>query len=94
MEAHRIIGGTAFGPEVLKVVRAAFDEAWSEIEARFPSHVQEEARRALSTAVMSAARDDSHDSDVIRDAGMRAMARSYPQFFSAQDCGAPLAKDV
>ena len=93
-ESHRIIEGTAFGPEVLRVVRAAFDEAWSEIEARFPSDMHTEARRSLSAAVMSASRDDSSDSGPIRDAGVRAMKRGYPQFFTIDANDAPRARDV
>jgi hypothetical protein len=80
MEARRIIDGAAFGPEVLQVIRDAFDDAWRNIEIRFPVYMHLEARKMLAKAVMSAAREDSSDSAMIRDAAVRAMRRSYPQF--------------
>lgn len=93
MEARRIIEGAAFGPEVLKVVCAAFDASWAEIEMRFPEAMHWEARRALATAVMSTARDNSTDTAMIRDAAVRAMERSYPQYFGSVTSGRYSATD-
>jgi hypothetical protein len=82
MRARRIIEGAAFGPSVLKIVRQAFDEAWTSIEPLFALSEHEEAREALAHAVMSAARDDSADVVPIREAAIRAMRRKYPSRFN------------
>jgi hypothetical protein len=93
MDAHRIIEGAAFGPEVLKVVRSAFDDAWAAIEERFPASMHPEVRKALAIAVMSTARDNSTDTAMIRDAGVRAMQRAYQQYFAMAHCDTQTAKD-
>jgi hypothetical protein len=45
MRARRIIEGASFGPDVLKVVRTAFDEAWAAVFDKFASS-EHEPRRA------------------------------------------------
>jgi len=35
MEARRLIDTAAFGPDTLKVLSQAFDEAWASIEGEF-----------------------------------------------------------
>ncbi len=94
MEARRIIDGSAFGPEVLQVIRRAFDDAWRIIEQRFPDHMHADARKVLAKAVMSAARENSSDSAMIRDASVRAMRRGYPQLLGLDVSDAPCAKDA
>ncbi len=56
MRARRIIEGASFGPDVLKVVRTAFDEAWAAVVDNFASSEHEPAREALALARMSATR--------------------------------------
>jgi hypothetical protein len=87
MRAQRIIEGAAFGPEVLKVVWQAFDEAWASIADNFAPDEHEIAREALAQSMMSATRDNTSDIAVLRKAGMRAMYLRYPSRF---DCQAPI----
>lgn len=82
MRARRIIEGAAFGPEVLEVVRQAFDEAWASVADRFSSEEHEAARESLALAMMSATREDTTEVAMLRDAGIRALSRSYPQRFN------------
>jgi hypothetical protein len=81
MRARRIIEGAAFGPEVLKVVMQAFDEAWESVSGKFRSDEHEHARAELADSVMNAAREDSADVERLREAGVRAMALKYPSRF-------------
>jgi hypothetical protein len=79
VSAGQIIDATSFGPEALKVIREAFDKAWSSIAGNFgdePS-VVEAARHKLANALLSVASDDSRDPDVLAVAALQAMARSY-----------------
>ena len=87
MRARRIIEGAAFGPDVLKVVRRAFDDAWTSIEPMFTPGEHDDAREALALAVMSAARNDSTDVTPIREAAIRAMRRKYPSHFTGATGG-------
>jgi hypothetical protein len=81
MRARRIIEGAAFGPEVLKVVMQAFDEAWVSVSGKFTPDEHEHARAELADAMMNVAREDSADVQRLREAGVRAMALKYPSRF-------------
>jgi len=89
MRAQRIIEGAAFGPEVLKVLWQAFDEAWASIADKFAPEEQELAREALAQAMMSATRNDTSNVAMLRDAGIRAMHIKYPSRFDGHtfECG-------
>jgi hypothetical protein len=85
MRARRIIEGAMFGPDVLNVVRQAFEECWQELAGSFSPSEHEDAREVLARAVMSAAREDSADPLPLREAGMQAMRRSYPVRFGGDE---------
>lgn len=81
MRARRIIEDTAFAPEVLEVLRKAFDEAWAEIAEKFGPDEHETAREILAYSLMSMTRDNSSDVAMLRRAGVRAMQLAYPSRF-------------
>jgi hypothetical protein len=63
MNARHLIEGTSFGPDALKAIGQAFDEAWTQIAANFgndPAEI-EAARLRLAKAVLSVADDNSRD---------------------------------
>src|SRR5688572_26381785 len=68
MKARRMIDGASYGPDVLKVVGQAFDEAWHEIAGNFgddPTEI-ETARLKLADAVLSVASEDSRDVETLK----------------------------
>lgn len=81
MRPPRINDGVAFGPEVLKVVTQAFDEAWASISGKFAADERALTRDELAEAIMAAAREDSADVALVRDAGIRAIQLKYPTRF-------------
>lgn len=81
MDPLRITGGAAFGPDVLKVLSAAFDDAWADVSHNFYKHEQERGREFLAQAMMSMIRDNSTDGAMLRDAGIRALKKAYPMRF-------------
>jgi hypothetical protein len=81
MRARRIIEGAAFGPDVVRTASTAFEAAWAEIAGRFSAEMHPEVREHLATSIISAAREDSTDAEVLRRAGLAAMARAYPHQF-------------
>ena len=36
MQARKLIDGASFGPDALKAIGQAFDEAWAEVAPHFP----------------------------------------------------------
>lgn len=79
MRARRLIDGASFGPDTLKVVGQAFDEAWAEIADHFgnlPIEV-ESARLRLAEAMLSVAMEGSTDVAALKAGALQAMARDY-----------------
>jgi hypothetical protein len=68
----------AFGPEAVKAMAQAFDEAWAEIAENFgrPSEV-ETARLRLAEAILSIAAEGSTDVAQLKAGALQAMAQCY-----------------
>ena len=79
MERRQLIAGAAYGPEALKVIGQAFDEAWRDIAGNFgdDSPDIEKARNRLARAILSIADDDSRDVSVLRQAALERLALDY-----------------
>jgi hypothetical protein len=78
MEARRLIDSASFGPDTLKAIGQAFDEAWADIEGNFAcDQLREAARLKLATAILSVASDDSCDVQALKKAGLEVMAKDY-----------------
>jgi hypothetical protein len=76
MKARQLIDGASYGPDALKVIVKAFDEAWVMIAGNYDSASVEAARLKLAKAVLSVAREDSRDVEALKQAALEAMARS------------------
>jgi hypothetical protein len=79
MKARELIDGASFGPEALRAIGQAFDEAWAEIATNFGSDPQdtERARLRLARAMLSVANDDSRNVEVLKRAALEQMALDY-----------------
>jgi hypothetical protein len=79
MKARRLIDNAAYGPETLKVITQAFDEAWLMIAGNFGNDPQdiEKARLRLAHAVLSVAYEDSRDVEALKVGALEAMALAY-----------------
>ena len=79
MKARKLIEGATYGPETLKVIGKAFDDAWSEIAGHFSRNGlrAQSARLKLAHAVLAVARNDSRDSDELKNAALHVMAKNY-----------------
>lgn len=82
MPARRIVENIAFGPEVIRVAVEAFDSAWDEIADRFPASMGGTVREKLAQAIIAAARAESNNPGPLREAGLQAIERAYPSYFS------------
>ena len=79
MKARGLIDGASFGPDALKAIGQAFDEAWASIADNFGTEpISIEAGRvALAEALLSVASEDSRDVEVLKHAALEAMALAY-----------------
>jgi hypothetical protein len=78
-KAPQLIDGASFGPDTLKAIGEAFDEAWQEIAGNFGDDPQgiERARLRLANAVLSIADEESRDVQVLKRAALQRMALDY-----------------
>jgi hypothetical protein len=79
MKARAIIDGASLGLAALKAIGRAFDEAWARIARNFgddPKEI-EEARYWLANAMVSVAREESRDVEMLKRAALEAMALGY-----------------
>ena len=78
MEARHLIDSASFGPDTLKALSQAFDEAWASIEGNIGcDQAREAARVKLATALLPVASDDSRNVEVLKKAALQAMAGDY-----------------
>jgi hypothetical protein len=78
MKARPLIDDALFGPQSLRVITQAFDDAWHDIAGNFGSEpLIHAARLQLAAEVLSVASDESRDASVIKRAALHAMARRY-----------------
>ena len=68
MKVRRLISGAAFGPDVLRVIGKAFDDAWSEVAPSVTNRPDgiEAARLRLANIVLSLAKDDTNDAEPLK----------------------------
>jgi hypothetical protein len=77
MEARRLIDGTSFGPDTLRAMGEAFDQAWAQIAGNFGEPQAENARLRLAEAMLSIATDGSTDVSALKAGALQAMALDY-----------------
>lgn len=85
MEVQHLIDGAAYGPETLKALTQAFDQAWQSIEGNFgnaPDVV--EARLRLANALLSVASEESRDVETLKNAALQVMVSDYRTLTMAQ----------
>ena len=74
MKTPQVIQSAAYGPETLKVIGKAFDDAWAEIATNFTETKAEAARFELANAILSVAKEDSRNAEELKNAALQAMA--------------------
>jgi hypothetical protein len=93
MKARQLIHAASYGPDVLKVLAQAFDEAWLSVAGNFADDPQtvEAARFKLANAVLSVADEDSRDAEAVKRDALEAMAVSYRSKAAASTPSYPVA---
>ena len=77
MEARQRIDGASLGPEALKVIGQAFDDAWASMTPSIGSDpvIVRATRLQLANVILSiaTAKSSSRDTDALKQAALRAM---------------------
>ena len=79
MKAAKILAGCTYGPETLKIIGKAFDDAWADIAELFAEDTDQvvAARERLAHAALIAATEDCRDPELLKNMALRIMALSY-----------------
>jgi hypothetical protein len=75
MKARQLIRGRAYGPDTLKVLFKAFDDAWDVLAPTISSRAGaiETARLHLANIILGLAHEDSDDPEGLKSAALQAM---------------------
>jgi hypothetical protein len=81
MRVAKILAGCTYGPEALKVICKAFDDAWASIAHHFDgdAHLVDAARERLAHAILIAATERSDHPEPIKNMALQIMALSLPR---------------
>jgi hypothetical protein len=79
MKARALIDGASFGPETMKAMWEAFNEAWARMAATFGNVPQEVeiARLRLAEAMLSVATEGNTNVAALKDRAIEVMAMNY-----------------
>jgi hypothetical protein len=80
MKARQLIGSASFGPETLKAIGQAFDEAWGQLEPTISDNPVsvEAAMLSLANVVLSLANEDSRDPVQLKKKALRIFELKRP----------------
>jgi hypothetical protein len=68
----------SFGPDALKVIGQAFDDAWASIAGNFTGGASAQAARLkLANIILSIADDDSRDPEALKSRALYALRDDY-----------------
>ena len=81
MKARHRIDSASFGPDALRTIGQAFDEAWQAIAGNYGSDPVsvEAARLKLADAVLSVANETSRDVEELKRAALRVLVLNYQE---------------
>lgn len=73
MKAHHLVHSAIYGPEALKVLFKAFDDAWEEVKPTISKRASaiEAARLKLANIMLGLVKDDSRDPAQLKNEGLR-----------------------
>jgi hypothetical protein len=79
METRELFREATYGPDALKLMCRAFDEAWESIAGNFGDDPKaiEIARTRLASAILSLPQDEIKDVEQIKSPALQALALSY-----------------
>jgi hypothetical protein len=77
VEARHLIQSASYGPEVIKAMTQAFDEAWLAVAGNFSQGATEAAKLRLAASLLSVASEGSRDVKGLTIRAITTLALSY-----------------
>jgi hypothetical protein len=79
MEARKLLEGASYGPEMLKIMGQAFDQAWEDIAPTFGNDAadREKGRLRLASAILAVTKDGNQDAELLKVEALQYMALNY-----------------
>jgi hypothetical protein len=79
MKAKQLIESASYGPEALKIICQAFDEAWADIAGNFGDDPQtrETERLKLANVILSFSHDKIADVKQVKNSALEVLALLY-----------------
>lgn len=79
MKARQLISGASYGPDALKIIFQAFDDAWDSIADNFGNDplAIEAARLKLANIILSFPDNDIRNAQEIKNSSLQIMALIY-----------------
>ena len=71
-----LLENASYGPDILKLLGQAFDEAWQEIAGNYGEAMAVDRRNRLALAILRIADTGERDVAHLKDAALQAMKRS------------------
>jgi hypothetical protein len=84
MEAQRLLDGAPFAPDIIRVLKQAFEEAWTKIAPTIVPDRAGDTRVSLAHAIIAHAAAGDHDRDSLKAAALEAI-RKHPPRVSRSD---------
>jgi hypothetical protein len=79
MEALRLLDAAPFAPEIVKILKQAFEEAWASIGPTIPPDRVADARIGLAHVVVAHAATGDHDQENLKAAAVEAARKNPPR---------------
>jgi hypothetical protein len=78
VKARQLIASASYGPEALKVLGQAFDNAWAEIAHHFQDPPEiEAARLRLANVILDLARQGTRDPEGLKNLALQMLSLTY-----------------
>lgn len=79
MEAQKLLDAAPYGPETLKVLKQALDEAWASIASTTTPDMVENTRLSLAHAIVAHACSGKRDCATLKAVALDAIQKHPPQ---------------
>ncbi|MFZ0851791.1 MAG: hypothetical protein WAO08_21605 [Hyphomicrobiaceae bacterium] len=78
MEATRLLDAAPFAPDIVKILKQAFDRAWTSISPTIPPDMVGDTRLSLAHAIVAHAGMGEVDCEALKFAALKAVQRNPP----------------
>jgi len=79
MEAQKLLDAAPFAPDIVKMLKQVFDEAWVCIAPSVQPHRVDDTRLSLAHTIVAHAGSGERDLDALKTAALQSVRKHPPQ---------------